>query len=121
MKARVKSIKEIEVTLRSHDPDYYPPLLIGMLHLCEKTLEFSANPNFDTIFITQESDTYCNYMWSFHKDWLEFIEETPVAQNFTETPSAKIVTCNHNKKYKNHAGGILFWYCPSCKSDLGNV
>lgn len=29
--------------------------------------------------------------------------------------------CSHVGKYKNHAGGIYFWYCPSCKADLGNV
>lgn len=29
--------------------------------------------------------------------------------------------CSHKDKYKNHAGGIYFWYCPSCKTDLGNV
>jgi hypothetical protein len=40
---------------------------------------------------------------------------------FTETLSAQVTTCRHVDKYKNHAGGILFWYCPSCKQDLGNV
>jgi hypothetical protein len=29
--------------------------------------------------------------------------------------------CSHKEKYKNHAGGIYFWYCPSCKADLGNA
>jgi hypothetical protein len=29
--------------------------------------------------------------------------------------------CKHTKKFKNHAGGTYFWYCPCCKNDLGNV
>jgi len=41
----------------------------------------------------------------------------------TQTPKVetKLSTCNHNNKYKNHAGGTMFWFCPSCKNDLGNV
>ena len=29
--------------------------------------------------------------------------------------------CKHENKYINEAGGIKFWVCPRCKSDLGNA
>lgn len=38
-----------------------------------------------------------------------------------EIKETKTSYCNHSNKYKNHAGGTLFWYCPSCKNDLGDV
>lgn len=32
-----------------------------------------------------------------------------------------IVTCMHKNKYKNSAGGTAFWFCPTCRKDLGNA
>lgn len=30
--------------------------------------------------------------------------------------------CNHNNKYKNViSSNLAFWYCPDCKTDLGDV
>lgn len=30
-------------------------------------------------------------------------------------------TCLHLNKKINYAGGAAFWYCPECKTDLGDV
>lgn len=30
-------------------------------------------------------------------------------------------SCDHKGKYVNSAGGVKFWYCPSCKKDLGDA
>lgn len=45
-------------------------------------------------------------------------ENYPIKNGIKET---KTSYCNHSNKYKNHAGGTLFWYCPACKNDLGDV
>jgi len=29
--------------------------------------------------------------------------------------------CRHENKYVNEAGGIKFWFCKDCRSDLGNA
>jgi hypothetical protein len=29
--------------------------------------------------------------------------------------------CKHENKYINEAGGIKFWFCKNCRSDLGNA
>lgn len=39
--------------------------------------------------------------------------------NFAPVPS--VISCKHDKKYINEAGGVKFWVCPSCKKDLGNA
>lgn len=113
MKARVKSYEEIE---KIHVPmEENPKFVTDMIDCCGKVYNFNETRE-DNCFGTSETQ------WIFHKNWLDFepckIESQP---NYTETPSAKVVTCTHNGKYKNHAGGTLFWYCPVCKQDLGNV
>jgi hypothetical protein len=30
-------------------------------------------------------------------------------------------TCDHKDKYINRAGGVRFYFCPSCRKDLGDV
>jgi|688.fasta_scaffold1356418_1 hypothetical protein len=42
--------------------------------------------------------------------------------NQTKQPSNNLHNgCGHSNKYINQAGGIKFWYCKDCKSDLGDV
>lgn len=41
--------------------------------------------------------------------------------NPSTPPDHRHLTCDHKDKYVNSAGGVKFWVCPRCKSDLGSV
>lgn len=47
---------------------------------------------------------------TWNKEWL-----APVP------PKINDANCKHKNKYINQAGGIKFWYCKDCKSDLGDA
>ena len=53
------------------------------------------------------------YKRSQHEFKREYLRDVP--------PIINSPKCHHKNKYINEAGGIKFWFCKDCKSDLGDV
>ena len=49
------------------------------------------------------------------------ISDKNVIELFRHEIRDSVTFCYHEKKYINEAGGIKFWVCPVCKTDLGDA
>ena len=50
-----------------------------------------------------------------------FFKKIASSPKVTAKPNTTGSNCLHRNKYINEAGGIKFWYCKDCKSDLGDA
>lgn len=78
-------------------------------------------PQFDTVVAdldsgkTVSTDVF-TYGFSFHRKTLGRV-------TIRKVPKSNILSqsCKHEDKYINQVFTTKFWYCPKCKSDLGNA
>lgn len=57
--------------------------------------------------------------WIFHKGTINSLFKLSLDQTTKQTIETG-TGCNHSGKYLNKMRTFKFWYCPECKTDLGD-